>query len=465
LFSFFRVNDPLRILLAILMLVVLRLPYFLQDFPFTLSELWLHTLGEKQQHFLIYRDIEDNTEPLSAYTFWMINYLFGKSLMASRIIALILIAIQGTILNVIVNQFDVLKERNYTPILVFTLLSVSCFDFITLSPMLMASTFVIISLYHIFDIFKTGSSDQKVFMAGLFLGIASMFYAPSLLFALVVLFAFMIFSNVTLRRYLTYGFGVIFPSILISSFFYLREGLRDYVMNSLWGWLVVGPVRYFTFMDSMMFHSLIIVFFILGVIAFMNTRGVVQFQNRALVTIMLMAAFYFLVFNISFEKSLSVMQLFLPVVALIITFYFQEIKRMWVRFLLFTLFFWGTIAAGLLPYIEEGKAYLATKNYMLEKDNKIQDKKVLNLSSDFKEFYQNEAATRFFNWKISEKYFKNLDDFENVSLIEESFQKDMPDVIIDKEGIISKLFFRLPAISNQYFEKEPGVYYFREKRK
>lgn len=54
------------------------------------------------------------------------------------------------------------------------------------------------------------------------------------------------------------------------------------------------------------------------------------------------------------------------------------------------------------------------------------------------------------NWGLADNHFGNLDSYNNVVGIYENFKKDMPDYIIDEEGIAEKVFERIPQLAKAY---------------
>lgn len=72
------------------------------------------------------------------------------------------------------------------------------------------------------------------------------------------------------------------------------------------------------------------------------------------------------------------------------------------------------------------------------------------LGEDEGEYLNNFAATPYLNWSLSVYDFENLDSFESVIHIYNNFEKDPPEFVIDKEGIMPKLFERIPRLKERY---------------
>jgi hypothetical protein len=80
LITLFRNGSPLRILSVLAFLLLLRLPVLLNGVPVLSPELKWMLVGERMdQGFMLYTGIWDNTAPLSACVYWLIDLVFGRS--------------------------------------------------------------------------------------------------------------------------------------------------------------------------------------------------------------------------------------------------------------------------------------------------------------------------------------------------------------------------------------------------
>jgi hypothetical protein len=60
---------------------------------------------------------------------------------------------------------------------------------------------------------------------------------------------------------------------------------------------------------------------------------------------------------------------------------------------------------------------------------------------------------------LSRNIFVNSDYVENVTLIDQSFQQDPPDVIIDKDNLMKPVLERIPRLKLLY--KRDGSFYYK----
>src|SRR5258706_11256358 len=80
----------------------------------------------------------------------------------------------------------------------------------------------------------------------------------------------------------------------------------------------------------------------------------------------------------------------------------------------------------------------------------FKDKRILSLTDDPAVFQDNRSASYFLDWRLSKEVFDNPEYFENVILVSNSFEKDLPEIIIDPDDKMKKFFERLPQYKNRY---------------
>ena len=100
---------------------------------------------------ILYKDLWDNIAPLSATSYWIMHVLFGKSQLAYQIVALILVLIQSVQFNSILIRNNAYNESSYIPAALYVIVGSIFFDFMTLSPQLIALTFILPALNNTFQ--------------------------------------------------------------------------------------------------------------------------------------------------------------------------------------------------------------------------------------------------------------------------------------------------------------------------
>ena len=158
--------------------MVLRIPYLFLEVPLLQPELMWMLIGERMSKgYSMYVDIIDDTGALSAGVYWLIHLLAGKSLLAYHVVAALIIFFQVSYINLLLIQYKAFEENTYIPALVMLVLFHLAFDFLTLSPALMGSTFILLALGQLFSqTVRHQDQLEPVFLVGLFGGIDLCFH-------------------------------------------------------------------------------------------------------------------------------------------------------------------------------------------------------------------------------------------------------------------------------------------------
>lgn len=460
--SFFKVNAVYQIFSLLILLILIRLPVYLVGLPQLIPELQWMLVGEQiNKGFVMYSEIWDNTAPLSALVYAGLDGIFGRSQAVYQIAALTLASFQVIYFNVMMNNRNVLSKRNYIPGLIYLLFLNFSFDCCTLSPVLMATTFVLMSFGTMVRQISRLQSTDEVFEIGFLIGLASLFYPPACIFILWAMASLVFFSGATIRQYSLAIFGFLFPLLLTVLFFYLDGSYTAFYRNFISS---VFQIRQYNLND---FKSLLITLLIpfgLGVLGFLrlvNTFGFNNFQVRCQQVMMLWAIAG--VLSIGLMPFLAPMQfiIFVPTLAFFAINFFNSFKKQWLAELIFL----GIFSTILLIYYQavyskNNEGFVQLKNLKLpeKSDIKIQNKRILVLGDGVEEYKNNYAATPYLNWNLAKYELENLDNYDNVISILRNFEKDSPDIIIDKINLAPKLFKRIPALERRYKRVEKGIY-------
>ena len=98
----------------------------------------------------------------------------------SAVISVALTFIQAVYLNFLADHFRLLGERNWFPGLFYALIASALPEFLFVSPVLAAVTFVGPGLWSIFNAYQKPMVGTSIFDAGFWLAVGSLFYAPLL---------------------------------------------------------------------------------------------------------------------------------------------------------------------------------------------------------------------------------------------------------------------------------------------
>jgi hypothetical protein len=144
----------------------------------------------------------------------------GSQGLLAHIIAMLLLVGQGYLVNLISINYRLSNEINLLPGLFYVWCCCAIPDFLYLSPVLIGNTFFLIALYQIFDTYKNPACANKIFNAGLGLGIASLFYFPFAFFFIVLLAGLSILRTFNLPELLMILVGMALPYFFVGLYFF-----------------------------------------------------------------------------------------------------------------------------------------------------------------------------------------------------------------------------------------------------
>jgi hypothetical protein len=229
--EFLRKLDPFRLLIVAIIAFLVRFYWFTDEVYIIPSLQWL-SVGEMMGfQKVLYKDIWTSLEPFSAGTYYMIEYLFGKSIMAVRILSLLLCLIQAFLFNYYVTQTNIYDQKTSYPAFFYVLFSSINYDFFTLSPVQLGLTFMLPVMYFLFKDVRMGEKSRNHFFAGACLGVASLFYLPFACFIIFIVYSFFVFSSFDVKRFFQLVFAFIFPWLMVFSYYYLNGSFYEVVEN------------------------------------------------------------------------------------------------------------------------------------------------------------------------------------------------------------------------------------------
>ncbi|MBX2843878.1 MAG: hypothetical protein KTR26_19050 [Flammeovirgaceae bacterium] len=437
-------------------LLLLRLPMIINGFPLIIPELGWMMVGEKLgDGGRMYVDIWENISPLSAGIYWLIDLVFGKSQLAYQIISFLLVLIQAIIFNQALIKTGVYKEKTYLPALLYVIFMSISFDFLTLSPVLMATTYLILVVRNLFR-FDNEAIDQDIFKTGFYVGIATLLYIPSVLFLIMAILGLAMFKTSSSRYLIMMVYGFSFAFIIYLVYLFILGGIGDFYDVYILSFLSLNLERYFAPTQAFWLFSVPGIVLILGLLKARTEGGFVNFQINAqqVMAIWILVALVSLLITPKFATY--------QFIILVPAFTFFTVHYL----LLFKKRFFAEIAFWVITFFIVFISYNGIYNFsaglnqvkydlLIVKDEESlveKQKKVLVLGNH-PSYYQNQSfATPYYNWRLSQKHFGNMDTYSTLIEIYRNFEQDFPEIIIDKSDnqFAAKLFNNIPLLEQQY---------------
>ncbi|UCS94864.1 hypothetical protein KZP23_07595 [Echinicola marina] len=441
-------------------MIILSIPYLFMDIPLLSPELSWMLIGERMSagHFL-YVDIIDDIGPLSAYTYWSIDLLVGRSWWTYKILASLIILFQVYYVNGLLTQYRAFEESSYIPGLVMVILFHLSFDFLTLSPTLLGSTFIVLALGQLFSqTLINEQNTESVLLVGIFGGLAACFHFPLVIFLPFLIITGISVSGFSFNQLLLALFGYFQPFLLCCIYFFWIGGLQEFINEFILATRIRGSYPHVTFLDLAIIIAAPLAFSVFGYLVGTVNKSITvnqQKQKQLMIIFSIVAPLSIILANRTTPYQMVV---FLPGMTYFISQIFVYIRNKKQLNLLFFLFIL------LVPMIGYSWAIYKSQpnknwNYTLNEDTKNDGKKILVLGDNISPYLGNTLASPYLNYRLSKRVLTNYESHEKMIEVYLHFLEEKPEVIYDQEGTFKELLQHIPALADMYALKGKGIYY------
>ncbi len=454
--TFFRVNDPYRILGIFIWIVLTRLLYLWIGGHLTLPELNWMLVGEKlSEGHRLYVGVWDNIGPLSALVYRMVESVTDRHQWVYVILAALLTTYQALVFNNFLLSKKAYHESTYVPALVYGWLSCFSFDFYTLSPVLLSLTWVLLAMRNIFYRVESQSRDERVLSTGLFLGIASLFYMPAVVFMSSTFIAYLLYASISPRRFLLLLFGFALPLLLAATYFFSFESLPAFIDQYLVSFRYMSSQPYISLTAALVISAVPLAFLLVAFYKLSQSRRYTNQQAKLqrIMVLKLAAAAVIIVF--AKDRAPYHLWLLVPPLAFFITHFLLIIRRLWLAEIIAFAFALLLVSNGYamlfgLFSLDKAAGTAALLTRPTAYDEVVAGKKVVLLGDDLNVYRHARLATPYLDWQLASRQLEEVSYFENLAQVYVGFSEDMPDVIIDEAQLMPRLSERIPVLRDSY---------------
>ena len=200
--TFFRTNQLFLNVLLLFYLAIMRASTFIH-----------HTGIAPLEHGLLTNWVYTAFPPLS---------------MSGAILAFVLVFFQATIINLTIARFRVATEISLLPGVFYCLFTSLMPDFLPLSSILLGNTFLILAIYNFYDTFKSNAVAGKIFDAGLWLGVASLFHFPYIFLFFWGIVALGLLRGIRFKEFFMFLIGLIVPIFLLGVYCFWSNNMTSF---------------------------------------------------------------------------------------------------------------------------------------------------------------------------------------------------------------------------------------------
>lgn len=138
----------------------------------------------------------------------------------AQTLAIALLLIQGFAINLLTINNRLSNEVNLFPGVFYVLISCMLPDMLYLSPVLMGNTFIVIALIELSGTYKNPNCADKIFNAGFWTGVASLFYFPFVFYTILLVAGLNILRAFKIKERLMSLIGFMIPYLLVGLYFF-----------------------------------------------------------------------------------------------------------------------------------------------------------------------------------------------------------------------------------------------------
>ncbi len=414
-------------------------------------------LGERlaDGHFL-YLDVIDDTGPLSAAFFAIVDFFFGRNNLAYELIGRTLILIQVIYWNTILIKYRVFDDNTYLPAIIMLALFHISFDLLSLSPTLLGSTFLILALGQLFSqtVLQKETSESTL-LIGLYAGLATGFNPNYILFLPYMIFTGIAISGFSFRQLMLSLVGYFLPILLISVYYFWNDGLEaafdiwplifqsdKYQFQSYLSWLILGAFP--------------IVLALVGYFLSAVLRGSTINQQKQRQLIIIWIFFSAVEFFLIKRQASYQLVIFIPGLTYLITQFFLHMGRGMIAKLSFYILIIGL--PGFAFWYWHGTVETHSEYFVEDSPPIKYQGSVMILGEDISPYLHSEMSGPFLNYKLSKLYLERERDLPQRAKLFQLLQLEKADVVLDQDGVFNKLLQDYPELSKQYDTPELGVF-------
>lgn len=464
LLTFFRIYSVFQILSILIIIVAIRLLFFTPHLPLLSNELEWMLIGRKlNEDLFLYNEVLTQVAPLSSYFYQLIDATFGHSQLIYEIIAAGVVYLQALLFNFMISKRNLFNERNYIGALLYVVLMSISFDLMKLSPALLANTFLLLGVNAVLSqIEKRDGVGDDVFETGLFLGLATLFHHPSFIFIFWAILTLFLYTGINIRQAFMVILAFILPVFFMYIFFYFNDKGADFTTVWLLNLNNFVKLTLLNIRDILIVYTLPVLLSLMGIAKVLRGQRYNSFQNRSHQALLILGIFALMTFLLSGKYLPSNLVYFIIPLAFYCAGFFVHSKKLFVPELIFLVFF-GTVT--FISYL--GAKHIFGVSARLLADYRVQEtlpemnfngKRIFITGRNIDAYRSNEMATGYLSWSLARRDFENPENYLSISNIYNNFTKDMPEVIIDEEGVMPGVFAHIPGLAAKYKKAGKNIY-------
>lgn len=253
----------------------------------------------------------------------------------ASLLAYVSVVLTGFLYNYIINEHEFLPKRTYLPGLFYCVLMSSSPALFQYHPVIFANLFITLMFNSLLNTYRQTLAFKSVFEAGLFLGIASLFYFPVALLFPLLLVSLVVFRPFIWKEWLIIVLGFVFPYLYVLTYYFWNNSIALFWQDKVLYPIFYGSHDWHFFIENRPVLWMLLGFTLLALVRLSTTFDTQKLKAKKGFTIL----FWMLpvsCLTILISPAISMLSLSVVAVpaAVIIANYFFTIKKEWVAGLL-----------------------------------------------------------------------------------------------------------------------------------
>lgn len=408
----------------------------------------------------LYAEIWTSISPISALAEWILIKAGGRSVGLRHTITVILLCGQMGLFAILLNRNQAFDQQGYLPAFFFACVVFISLDSIFMSREILASGFLLLSLDRLFRQLQfRNQKDSILHLVGFYLGLASLCSFSYTIFFPAVFLILAIASTLSFRMMMLLLTGFLFPHLLVNIIWFSFGAWSALWNNYYLASLGLQTSSFISLKSLLYLYAVPLVYFFLLLIFISRHIRLTRYQSQIFIIMLTWLGFGILEVILTSQRTAQSLIVCAPPTAFLITHFILRIRKRWFAEIAVLTFFAGTVSICLLS-LENRIPQISFEEYFTGKNRTtFKNKRVLSLTDDLSVFKNNQVATYFPEWKISESLFRDPGYYENIIVLNNAFRRDPPDIIVDPENLMPGVFRYLPELSFQY--RKSGSNYIR----
>ena len=443
----------------LLLLTALCIPQFLTSDPITKYELRTMITGMKvSEGNRLYGEIIDNTPPLAAWMYGLMDVLTGKSLFARQLLALLLIFAQSAFFGMLLITRKAFTENTFIPSLLFSVIAIFSLTINPLSGYLIGSFIMLIVINYLFREVEFGRQrDENVFRIGLLISLATLFDFSYIVYLPGIAIILVLYTRLGIRKHLLLITGFLLPHGLLASCHFLLGNLAPllkyyYLSNSWWAFRILLSGNSLFWLAAVPSFYFLLSFLILN-----RQARVTRYQSQLLQIMFLLLIIALLQSFIVEEIQPQTLITLVPSLSFFITHYLLLIRRKRIAELHLWFFLAGILSINFISRYTHN-AVNFERIFVSHSMGPYPGKRILVLAEGIHNYRGSEPATGFINWSLAKGVFTHPEIYANQVSVYNALKEGEPELIIDPENLMEAFLSRLPEINNMYSRKDSTTY-------